>query len=60
MEDLDLQMEKATEKDVEVSAGLVKIVWSEHIEEALTRIILEELSGVVNSALRPQTDTDES
>ena len=53
-------MEKATEKDVEVSAGLVKIVWSEHIEEALTRIILEELSGVVNSALRPQTDTDES
>ena len=32
---------KATEKDAEALAELVKIVWPEHTEEALTRIILE-------------------
>ena len=36
---------KATEKDAEALAGLVKIVWPENTEEALIRIIL----GYINS-----------
>ena len=36
---------KATEKDAEELAGLVRIVWPEHTEEALTRIILEYMNS---------------
>ena len=36
---------KATEKDAEALAGLVKIVWPEHTEKALTRIILEYMDS---------------
>ena len=35
---------KAAEKDAEALAGLVKIAWPEHTEDALTRIILEYMN----------------
>ena len=36
---------RAAKKDAEALAGLVKIVWPEHTEEALTRIILEYMES---------------
>ena len=36
---------KATKKDVKALAELVKIVWPEHSEEALTKIILEYMNS---------------
>ena len=39
-----MQDMKATEKDAEALAGLVKIVWPEHTGEALVRIILEYMN----------------
>ena len=36
---------KATEKDAEALAGVVKIVWPEHTEEELIQIILEYLNS---------------
>ncbi len=39
---------RATGKDAVALAGLVKIVWPEHTEEALTRIILEYMDSDVS------------
>ena len=36
---------KASEKDAEALAGLVKIVWPENTEEALTRILSEYMDS---------------
>lgn len=47
---------KATEKDAEALAGLVKIVWPENTEEALTRIILEYMNSDESAVVAEKRD----
>ena len=47
---------KATEKDAKALAGLVKIVWPEHTEEALVRIILEYMNSDESAVFAEKRD----
>ena len=47
---------KATDKDAETLAGLVKIVWPENTEEALTRIILEYMNSDESAVFAEERD----
>ena len=47
---------KATEKDAEALAGLVKIVWPENTEETLTRIILEYMNSDESAVFAEKRD----
>ncbi|MBR6703810.1 MAG: GNAT family N-acetyltransferase [Lachnospiraceae bacterium] len=47
---------KAAEKDAEALAGLVKIVWPEHTEEALTEIILEYMNSEESAVFAEKRD----
>ncbi len=49
---------KATEKDAKALAGLVKIVWSEHTEQALTKIILEYMDSEESAVFTEKRDGD--
>ena len=49
---------KAAEKDAEALAGLVKIVWPEHTEEALVRIILEYMNSEESAVFAKKRDED--
>ena len=49
---------KATEKDAEMLAGLVKIVWPEHTEEALTRILREYMSSDESAVFTEKRDAE--
>ena len=47
---------KATEKDAKALAELVKIVWPEHTEDALTRIILEYMNSDESAVFAEKRD----
>ena len=47
---------RATEKDAEALAGLVKTVWSEHTEEALVRIIREYIDSDESAVFTEKRD----
>ena len=47
---------RATEKDAEALAGLVKTVWSEHTEEALVRIIKEYMDSDESAVFAEKRD----
>ena len=47
---------KATEKDAEALAGLVKIVWSEDTEEALVSTILEYINSDESAVFAEKQD----
>ena len=47
---------KATEKDAKALAGLVKIVWPEPSEEALTKIILEYMNSEESAVFAEKRD----
>ena len=47
---------RATEKDAEALAGLVKTVWSEHTEEALVRIIREYMDSDESAVFAEKRD----
>ena len=47
---------KASEKDAEALAGLVKIVWPEHTEEALTRILREYMNSDESAVFTEKRD----
>ena len=49
---------KATEKDAEMLASLVKIVWPEHTEEALTRILREYMSSDESAVFTEKRDAE--
>ena len=49
-------MMKATEKDAEALAGLVKIVWSEDTEEALASTILEYINSDESAVFAEKQD----
>ena len=47
---------RATKKDAEALAGLVKTVWSEHTEEALVRIIQEYMDSDESAVFAEKRD----
>ncbi len=47
---------RATKKDAEALAGLVKIVWPEHTEEALTAIVLEYVNSDESAVFAEKRD----
>ena len=47
---------RATKKDAEALAGLVKTVWSEHTEEALVRIIKEYMDSDESAVFAEKRD----
>ena len=47
---------RATEKDAEALAGLLKTVWPEHAKEALTRIILEYMDSDESAVFTEKLD----
>ena len=49
---------RATEKDAEMLADLVKIVWPEHTEEALTRILREYMSSDESAVFTEKRDEE--
>ena len=49
---------KATEKDAEMLASLVKIVWPEYTEEALTRILREYMSSDESAVFTEKRDAE--
>ena len=49
-------MKATTEKDAEALAGLVKIIWPEHTEEALSRIILEYMNSDESAVFAEKRD----
>lgn len=51
-----MQNMRATEKDAEAFVGLLKIVWPEHAEEALTRIILEYMDSDESAVFTEKLD----